>query len=97
MIPRKKFVAAGEVGFESSTLEKPLVMFVPAVEMPQQSPRLGKRCRAESLPIERSAPSYSDVSTPEVVRKVASCRQPDDIDKVNSYVEVKYHEKQLDT
>ena len=99
---RKKLLATSEAGFisvESSTPEKPVGTFIPALGMPRRSPRLAakrKRCQAESLPqpsVYESAPADPGVpsSTLEAVRKVARSGQVVELlDHVKSYVEAKY-------
>ena len=84
---RKKFLATDEAGFisvESSSPEKPVGTFIPALWTPRRSPRLAakrKRCQAESLPqpsVYESAPTDPagvPSSTLEAVRKVARSRQ----------------------
>ena len=112
MVPKKKkLLATGQAGFvslESSTPERPVGTFVPSLGTPRRSPRLAakrkrSRTHAESLPqpsVDRSAPVRSGLPPAmlEAVRTIAASRRCVELlDEVNSYVEYKYHDKQLDT
>ena len=105
MVPKKKkLLAMGEAGFvslESSTPERHVGTFLPALGMPRRSPRLAakrkcSRSHAESLPqpsVNRSAPV--DFGLPparlEAVRTIAASRRCVELlDEVKSYVECKH-------
>ena len=110
-VPKKKLLAAGKAGFvslEPSTPERPVGTFVPALGTPRRSPRLAakrKRSRShvESLlqpSVDQSAPLNSGLPLAmlETIWTIAaSQRCVELLDKVNSYVECKYHDPQLDT
>lgn len=82
---RKKLLATEFVSLESSTPDKPVGVFVPAIGTPRHSPSIVQGAPADS-------------ATLEAVRKIARSRQCVQLlDEVKSYVETEFRDKQLDT